>query len=44
MVFTVRIFRTYAVHRGLQMKNRILTLKCALFQEAYIYAPVSDTS
>ena len=34
----------HAVHGGLQMTNRILTLNDSLFQEAYIYAPVSDAS
>ncbi len=36
--------RRYAVHRGLQMKDRILTHFDALFQEAYTCASVSDTS
>ena len=36
--------RMHAVHGGLQMTNRILTLNDSLFQEAYIYAPVSDAS
>ena len=36
--------RVHAVHGGLQMTNRILTLNDSLFQEAYIYAPVSDAS
>ena len=36
--------RTYAVHGGLQMTNGILTLNDSLFQEAYIYAPISNAS
>ena len=36
--------RKYAVHGGLQMTNRTLTLNGSLFQAAYICAPVSNTS
>ena len=36
--------RKYAVHGGLQMTNRTLTLKCSLFQAAWIWAPVSNIS
>ena len=36
--------RKHAVHGGLQMANRTLTLKCSLFQAAWIWAPVSNTS
>ena len=36
--------RKYAVHGGLQMTNRTLTLNGSLFQAACIYAPVSNTS
>jgi hypothetical protein len=36
--------RKHAVHGGLQMTNRILTLTDSLFQAAYIYAPISNTS
>jgi hypothetical protein len=36
--------RRYAVHGGLQMTNGTLTLIDALFQEAYICAPVGGTS
>ena len=36
--------RRNAVHEGLQMANRTLTLKCSLFQAAFIWAPVSNTS
>ena len=36
--------RNYTVHWGLQMPSGTLTLIDALFQEAYICAPVGDTS
>jgi hypothetical protein len=36
--------RRHAVHRGLQMKHRILTHVDALFQEAYTCASVGNTS
>ncbi len=36
--------RTYAVYRGLQITNGILTLTDSLFQEDYICTPVSNTS
>ena len=36
--------RKHAVHGGLQMANRTLTLKCSLFQAAWIWAPVSNIS
>ena len=36
--------RRYTVHWGLQMPNGTLTLIDALFQEAYICAPVGSTS
>ena len=36
--------RRYAVHWGLQMTCGTLTLIDALFQKAYIYAPVGGTS
>ena len=35
--------RKYAVHGGLQMANRTLTLNCSLFQAACICAPASNT-
>ena len=36
--------RSYAVHEGLQVTNRILTLTDSLFQEVYTCAPISNTS
>ena len=36
--------RIYAVHGGLQMKNRTITLTDALFQETYTCASVGNTS
>ena len=36
--------RTYAVHGGLRVTNRILTLNDSLFQEAFTRAPASSTS
>ena len=35
---------TPAAHGGLQVTNRILALNDSLLQEAYIYAPDSNTS
>ena len=36
--------RKYAVHEGLQMENRTVTLKCSLFQAACTCAPASNKS
>jgi hypothetical protein len=36
--------RMYAVHRGLQMANRTLTINGSLFQAACNCAPISNTS